>query len=54
MEFEWDEGKRLANIDKHGIDFVRAITAWQGGVIDPVATRTSGGRNEAPGLGHDR
>lgn len=22
MEFEWDEAKRLANIRKHGIDFV--------------------------------
>ena len=22
MEFEWDEAKRLANLRKHGIDFV--------------------------------
>jgi uncharacterized DUF497 family protein len=22
MEFEWDENKRLANIRKHGIDFI--------------------------------
>ena len=22
MEFEWDEAKRLANIHKHGIDFI--------------------------------
>ena len=22
MEFEWDESKRLTNIDKHGFDFV--------------------------------
>lgn len=22
MEFEWDEEKRLANLRKHGIDFV--------------------------------
>jgi uncharacterized protein len=22
MEFEWDEAKRLANLDKHGIDFL--------------------------------
>lgn len=25
--FEWDERKRLANIDKHGIDFLDAVTA---------------------------
>jgi uncharacterized DUF497 family protein len=23
MEFEWDEIKRIANIKKHGIDFIR-------------------------------
>jgi len=22
MGFEWDEAKRLANLDKHGIDFI--------------------------------
>lgn len=22
MEFEWDENKRLANLEKHGIDFI--------------------------------
>ena len=26
MEFEWDERKRLANIDKHGFDF---IDVWE-------------------------
>ena len=24
MNFEWDERKRLANIEKHGFDFIRA------------------------------
>lgn len=24
MEFEWDEGKRLTNLEKHGIDFADA------------------------------
>lgn len=24
MEFEWDEAKRLVNIEKHGIDFLDA------------------------------
>ncbi|WP_296579342.1 BrnT family toxin [Phreatobacter sp.] len=28
MEFEWDENKRLANIEKHGIDFRIAITVF--------------------------
>jgi uncharacterized DUF497 family protein len=26
MDFEWDERKRLANIDKHGFDF---IDVWE-------------------------
>ena len=25
MEFEWDETKRLTNIEKHGVDFAEAI-----------------------------
>lgn len=29
MEFEWDENKRLANIRKHGIDFVDVEVAGQ-------------------------
>ncbi|MCC7023141.1 MAG: BrnT family toxin [Thermomicrobiales bacterium] len=28
MEFEWDPGKRHANLDKHGIDFRRAIDVF--------------------------
>jgi len=39
MEFEWDEGKRLSNLEKHGIDFNRARTIWRGDVIDPAAER---------------
>jgi uncharacterized DUF497 family protein len=38
MQFEWDEAKRLANLDKHGIDFVDAQ-----GLIDgrPIVTTHS-------------
>jgi hypothetical protein len=39
MEFEWDEDKRLANLAKHGLDFRRVKTIWDGNVIDPAATR---------------
>ena len=28
MDFEWDEDKRQKNIQKHGIDFVSAITIF--------------------------
>ena len=30
MEFEWDEAKRLSNIAKHGIDFFRAQSVFDG------------------------
>ncbi|MBL8570624.1 MAG: BrnT family toxin [Phreatobacter sp.] len=28
MQFEWDENKRLANIEKHGIDFEDAVNVF--------------------------
>ena len=34
MEFEWDEQKRQANIEKHGIDFYRAKQIWDGEVLE--------------------
>ena len=29
MDFEWDEGKRSANIEKHGLDFVDAVEVFE-------------------------
>jgi uncharacterized DUF497 family protein len=31
--FEWDPAKRLANIEKHGIDFADATSVFDGEVI---------------------
>ena len=30
FEFEWDEAKRVSNIEKHGIDFKRARELFDG------------------------
>ncbi len=38
VEFEWDEDKRLANIEKHGLDFADADLLFDG---RPVSTTTS-------------
>jgi uncharacterized DUF497 family protein len=38
MEFEWDESKRLSNVEKHGVDFVRAQMLFDG---RPVITASS-------------
>ena len=36
MIYEWDENKRQANIEKHGIDFERMYDfEWDSAVIDP-------------------
>ncbi len=33
MNFEWDEAKRLANIEKHGIDFADVPPMFDGDVF---------------------
>ncbi|MBI3244782.1 MAG: BrnT family toxin [Chloroflexi bacterium] len=33
MRFEWDEAKRLANIEKHGIDFADVPLMFDGDVF---------------------
>ena len=42
MEFEWYEAKRLANIEKHGIDFLDADIVF-GGPHLVGSARTEGG-----------
>lgn len=39
MEFEWDEAKRLINLEKHGIDFSELAAFWQGDLVNPAAVR---------------
>ncbi|MCY7276483.1 MAG: BrnT family toxin [Phormidesmis sp. CAN_BIN44] len=33
MEFDWDEEKRLANLRKHGIDFVDVCAVFNGETV---------------------
>lgn len=33
MKFEWDEAKRLANLRKHGIDFLDAFVIFEGDTL---------------------
>jgi uncharacterized DUF497 family protein len=42
MDFEWDEDKRRLNLVKHGIDFDRARSIWDGEALDPVQERVIG------------
>lgn len=43
LEFEWDEKTRLSNIEKHGIDFLRARQLFVG---RPTMTRPSAYEHE--------
>jgi uncharacterized DUF497 family protein len=51
MKFDWDEGKRLVNMDKHGIDFVDAKEIWQGDVIEIPSPQAHHGENRYIALG---
>lgn len=42
MLFEWDEAKNQANIDKHGIGFLRAQQIFDGPVVSWVASQMLG------------
>ena len=33
MEFEWDEDKRLANVRKHGFDFVDVVAVFESDIV---------------------
>lgn len=39
MDFEWDERKRLTNLVKHGVDFLRAIRIWDNDRIVVIEDR---------------
>jgi uncharacterized DUF497 family protein len=34
MDFEWDEAKRHANLEKHGVDFVLATQIFDGPTVE--------------------
>lgn len=51
MKFVWDEPKRLANLEKHGLDFEDVVEfSWETAVIDVGHT----GRMKAVGYLGDR
>ncbi len=51
MKFEWDEGKRLINLDKHGIDFVDAPKMWKGPMLVAEDARREYGESRFIGVG---
>ncbi len=51
MGFEWDEAKRLANLGKHGIDFVDAIAVFEGDTVTVEDDRYSYGEQRFVSFG---
>lgn len=43
MEFEWDEAKRLANLRKHGIEFIDVTIVFDGYIVTVEDSRFSYG-----------
>ena len=50
MRFEWDENKRTVNIEKHGLDFSRAVRIFDGFVLEWDSPRESEHRTKATGM----
>lgn len=47
MRFEWDEGKRVANLAKHGVDFPAAEQfAFEDAIVEPDDRRDYGEARE--------
>ncbi|AFZ32961.1 protein of unknown function DUF497 [Gloeocapsa sp. PCC 7428] len=43
MEYEWDEAKRLANLRKHGIDFIDVPSVFESNIVTVEDDRYSYG-----------
>lgn len=53
MDFEWDEAKRLANIEKHGVDFLVAAFIFEGPVFEAPDGRERYGEERLRAVGRD-
>lgn len=51
MKFEWDEAKRLVNLEKHGIDFIDAPELFTGGMVIALDRRIDYGEARFIGFG---
>jgi hypothetical protein len=40
MKFEWDEAKRIANLESHGVDFKDAALIFTNPVLEAQDNRT--------------
>jgi uncharacterized DUF497 family protein len=48
MKYEWDEAKRLSNIQKHGIDFADTEDAFMGETVTILDDRSITAKLDLP------
>ena len=51
MRFEWDEAKRLANLEKHGLDFNDALELFKEEMVIALDRRRDYGESRFIGFG---
>lgn len=51
MEFEWDEAKNAANIEKHGVGFATACRIFEGPVLSWLDNRSDYGEVREHSIG---
>ena len=51
MSFEWNESKCRENLDKHGIDFVRAAKIFRNPVFEAIDDRGDYGEERIKAIG---
>ena len=52
MLFEWDNEKRESNLDKHGVDFSRAVLIFRNPVLERPHDRKDYGEDRWRAVGH--
>jgi uncharacterized protein len=51
MNFEWDDKKNVANLKKHGVDFVEALLIFENVVLSVEDTRQNYGERRFRSIG---
>ena len=52
MNIEWNEKKRLANLEKHGVDFIDAALIFENPVLESVDIRENYNEERLQALGY--
>jgi len=52
MDFEWDDDKRERKLDKHVIDFVRAVKVFENPIVEWIDDWKDYGEDRLMTIGH--